>query len=206
MLAELDELAREAERIGTQAEELERGRRELPAQLEAAKAACEEAEAAAEDRQGIVSRVESTLTEAEQRGDGDRVVAIRRDATRAHDHARMAEQRLNAARAEEQRLSDEADRAERDRSDLVERAREIARALRERPGLTDQAGLEPADDLAELGRWTTEARAALFVARGQLATQREQLIRQANELGAAVLGEPLSASSAAVVARRVESR
>jgi hypothetical protein len=48
------------------------------------------------------------------------------------------------------------------------------------------------------------ARASLFVARGQVAAEREAVIRQANELGAVALGEPLTSASAAVVTRRVE--
>jgi hypothetical protein len=77
--------------------------------------------------------------------------------------------------------------------------------LRERPALAAASGTPPTEDLAAVARWATDARAALFVARGQLAAQREQLIRQANELAAAVLGEPVTAWSAAAAARRVEA-
>ena len=64
----------------------------------------------------------------------------------------------------------------------------------------------PPDDAApaDLATWATEARAALFVARGRLAAERDAVIRQANELAALVLGEPLSVQSAGLVARRVE--
>ncbi len=60
------------------------------------------------------------------------------------------------------------------------------------------------DSLEELAAWATETRAALYVRRAQAAAQREAAIRQANELGSALLGEPLVAQSAALVARRVE--
>ncbi|MDQ3857803.1 MAG: hypothetical protein M3327_05050, partial [Actinomycetota bacterium] len=71
-------------------------------------------------------------------------------------------------------------------------------------GLGSAAGAEAGPTLADVARWATEARAALFVARGRLAAEREALIRQANELGTVVLGEPLASQSAALVARRVE--
>ena len=52
--------------------------------------------------------------------------------------------------------------------------------------------------------WAGRARAALFVARGGLAAERDAVVRQANELGALVLGEPLTAGGPASVARRIE--
>ena len=52
--------------------------------------------------------------------------------------------------------------------------------------------------------WSEIARASLFVARGQLSAEREAVIRQANELGALALGEPLSAMGTGALARRVE--
>jgi hypothetical protein len=55
-----------------------------------------------------------------------------------------------------------------------------------------------------VAEWGTRARAALLVARSQLASERDAVVRQANELGASVLGEPLPALSAGEIARRVE--
>ena len=52
--------------------------------------------------------------------------------------------------------------------------------------------------------WTEVARASLFVARGQLSIEREAVIRQANELGAVALGEPLSSMGTGALTRRVE--
>jgi hypothetical protein len=120
------------------------------------------------------------------------------------DQLRTAERRAEAAAADATRITTEAEAAEREAGELVARSRALAEALRDRPGVADQAASDPGDDLASIGRWATEARAALFVARGRLAAEREAVIRQANELGTAVLGEPLAAQSAALVARRVE--
>jgi len=52
--------------------------------------------------------------------------------------------------------------------------------------------------------WTEVARASLFVASGQLSAEWEAIIRQANELGALTLGEPLSAMGTGALTRRVE--
>ena len=57
------------------------------------------------------------------------------------------------------------------------------------------------DDLIE---WASSKHAELFVALGQLDTQRERVIREANELATALLGEPTFGSTPAQVLERVE--
>ncbi len=96
----------------------------------------------------------------------------------------------------------------RRRTKLASRSEEAA-AAREAHELRERAARVEADppageSLEELAAWATETRAALYVRRAQVAAQREAAIRQANELGSALLGEPLVAQSAALVARRVE--
>ena len=54
---------------------------------------------------------------------------------------------------------------------------------------------EPGADLAD---WASRARAALLVERSSLDTRREQLVREANELASAQLGEQVSTSVAGV--------
>ena len=95
---------------------------------------------------------------------------------------------------------DEAEAAQRDAAALAARAKELAETLAGQPGIEPPDG----ETLEELAAWATQVRASLFVARARLAAEREAVIRQANELGSAVLGEPLVAQSAALVARRVE--
>ncbi len=63
---------------------------------------------------------------------------------------------------------------------------------------------EPGTGPQALADWGTQARAALLVARNQLATERDAVVRQALELGALLLGETLPQTSAAQVGRRVE--
>ncbi|MBA3788673.1 MAG: hypothetical protein H0X21_08270, partial [Actinobacteria bacterium] len=54
--------------------------------------------------------------------------------------------------------------------------------------------------------WVSRAHAAVFVARSGLETERERVVREANELAASVLGEPFSATSVDVVRKRLEQR
>ena len=81
----------------------------------------------------------------------------------------------------------------------------VAESLRGRPRLAEAAGHAPGPGLVGVIEWASGARAALFVARTAVATEREALIRQANELGSVILGEPLYAASPMVVAATVES-
>ena len=87
---------------------------------------------------------------------------------------------------------------------LHARVRKLAGDLRGRSRIADDAGKEPGPGLEGVEAWSAVARASLFVARGQLSAEREAVIRQANELGALALGEPLSAMGAGALTRRVE--
>ena len=89
--------------------------------------------------------------------------------------------------------------------ELLTRARKLAAELRGRPRIAEDAGKEPRPGLDGVEAWSEVARASLFVARGQLSAEREAVIRQANELGALALGEPLSAMGTGALTRRVEN-
>ena len=73
-----------------------------------------------------------------------------------------------------------------------------------RPRLTGEAVADPGSGPGGVAEWGTRARAALLVARSQLVTERDAVVRQANELGTALLGEALPPLGTAAVARRVE--
>jgi chromosome segregation ATPase len=196
-LAHLDELSREVERIGAEATTLSLRLARLPAERTAAAAEQAEAEREVEERRAEHVRAEAALAAAGSTADQ---ASARRDEIRARDLLHSSERRVAAAVAEEGRLAVEGEAAKRDAAALAVRARELAEAL------AGQPGIEPpeSDALEELASWSTQVRASLFVARARLAAEREAVIRQANELGSAVLGEPLVAQSAALVARRVE--
>jgi chromosome segregation ATPase len=204
VLGELDDLARATEDVRMRALELEAFRVRLPAERARIDAELTAAEREAAEAKDALARAENDLSAAEQARDGERIAATRRGVVRARDTLRMAVRRATEAREQRQRLNRDADEAEREAVALEERAGGIAAALRERPQLAEHAGGAPSPGLAGVSDWASRARAALFVVRASLAREREAVIRQANELGALVLGEPLTSLSAALVARRVE--
>ena len=204
VLAELDELARTANEVRVRAVALEAFFLRLPAQRERADAAVADLAREVESRADALERARRELATAEGGRDAERLAAARRLEVRTRDALRTAQRRYDGALAEKERLEAEADERGREVPQVEARAREIATLLRGRPRLAEQAGAEPRPGLAGVAAWAGNARAALFVARGALASERDAVIRQANELGALVLGEPLTASSASLVARRVE--
>ena len=204
LLAELDELYDACEAVRGRALELEAFFTLLPAERAAAGRAVEEARAAAAERRVAAERAAEELRAAEAAGKGERLAAARRFDVRARDAVCTAERLLREAEQVAERIEARAEAAGEEAKELARRARRLAVALAERPGLAAEAGALPEESLAGIAEWGTRARAALLVARGQLEAERDAVVRQANELGALVLGEPLTATSAAGVVQRVE--
>lgn len=198
MLDELDELAREVEQTGEEAARIRERQAALPDERDEAARTLVEAEREVEER-----RVSHEEAEAAAAG-GDDPAAARAE-VRAHDLLHSAKRRAMHARAGLERLDHERGQLVDDEAGLHGRAVEIAARLAERPGLSEAAGRAPGDTLDEAVDWATEARAALLVARSNLTAQRDAVIRQANELGALVLGEPLAARSPAAVRQQLET-
>jgi hypothetical protein len=204
VLAELDELYAACEAVRERALELEAFFVRLPGERSAAALAGEEARARAAERHEAAERAEHELRAAEAAGDAERLAAARRFEVRARDAERTARRLLREAEEHAAALEAQAADADAEAKELARRGGELAAALAERPRLAADAGAAPDEGLAGLAEWGTRARAALLVARGQLAAERDAVVRQANELGALVLGEPLTATSAAVVVSRIE--
>lgn len=180
---------------GEEAARIERRLAALPAEQSAAAGAVAEAERELAELRAV----------AEALPPSDEPEAARA-AQRARDRVRGAERRLAHARAELERLEHEAEELEAASAALAVRVRELADTLAQRPGLGDLTERRPGESLEEIAAWATEARAALLVARSGLVSQRDAVIRQANELGSLVLGEPLAARSPADVARLLAGR
>jgi len=89
-------------------------------------------------------------------------------------------------------------------STLAADAASLARELGAMPRLSRQVGEKPGQGLEALAEWGAAAHAALLVVRGGLETERERIVREANELGSAALGEPLGATRVAAVRERLE--
>jgi chromosome segregation ATPase len=206
VLTELDDLYAACEAVRGRALELEAFFVRLPDERAAASLAEQGARAAVDESRAAAERAAQELRAAEAVHDDQRIAAARRFDVRARDALRTAERRRREAEEHAARLEAQADAAADEAQKLARRARELAAALGERPRLAVEAGELPAEGLAGIADWGTRARAALLVARGQLAAERDAVVRQANELGALVLGEPLTATSAAGVVRRVERK
>ena len=204
LLTELDELYADVEAVRDRALELEAFFARLPAEREAARAAVEETRREAAEAEETAARAAAELRDAEAKGKDEHIAAARRFEVRARDATSTAARLAGEARAAAASLEERAARSEEEAASLAEDATDLAAALRRRPRLAVEAGSEPGAGLEGASEWAARARAALLVARSSLASERDAVIRQANELGTLVLGEPLGATAAAAVARRLE--
>jgi hypothetical protein len=200
LLEELDGLARRTDAVRVRALELEAFEARLPSRREGT--ASEVARAGAEEVAALDAL--SVAEDAVRTSTKEREAEARRFEVRARDRLSVAKRRRTEAEAAVDELESEAQAAHEEARGLASRAAAIAEQLRGRPRVAEDAGADPGSELDGIAGWGETARAALFVARGQVAAERDAVIRQANELGAVVLGEPLTSASAVVVARRVE--
>jgi hypothetical protein len=115
---------------------------------------------------------------------------------RAGDHLVVAGAAVERALAAHEALDREASELPRELDQLEERARLVAAAIVDVPS--------PGEGPTALADWASRAHAALFVASGSVDTQRERVIREANELATAILGEPTYGSTVAQARARVE--
>lgn len=159
------------------------------------------ARAELDQRRSAEQEAAAELAEAESRGDAGRIAESRRALARAQDSMAAGEARLARAEKAAGELEASAAAAQREQPELAARASAAAELLREAPRVS--APIEAGDDLVD---WGSRARAALFVARTGLENEREQIVREAVELGTAVLGEPVYGSTVAAVRRRLEDR
>jgi hypothetical protein len=163
------------------------------AQLESDDQAAEDARAAAER---AVADAEAEVEAA--RNDADRLAA-ERHVQQARDRVREAELWSERTRRERIRLALEADERQREAERLEARAHELAG----RPHL-EHAVAPPAGGLHGVLDWGARARGELLVAHAALATERDKVVREATELVASVLGEPLTATGVAGVRDRLQ--
>jgi chromosome segregation ATPase len=203
-LEQLDSVALEAAALGARAEELASVLATAPAERERLALALQDATRDANRRELALGEAEAELAEAERHHDRERLAAARRFQVRAADALAMARKHVGGCEAEIEDLERRVEAAERETPELESRAERTADTLRVLPRVAADAGRLPGRGLAGVSEWATAARAALLVARSGVGSEREAVIRQANELGAAILGEPVVAASAALVARRVE--
>jgi hypothetical protein len=138
------------------------------------------------------------LARVQERGSESARLEAARVAQRARDAVEEAELRVARAQQEQTRLEAEA----------AERGAEAEQLERHGLELSAHPRLEhdvapPATGLHGLLDWASRARGELLVSHAALATERDKLVREATELLAGVLGEPLAGIGVAGVRERL---
>jgi hypothetical protein len=194
--ARLLELEAAVVRVRERAEAIERFFAAYPDEEARLRAAIDAASAALEGRREELAMAESELAAAhtdDAREHAERAVA------RAVDHVSLAESALVRARSEHKAFERNAAELPAELTALETEARGVAAAshLAEPPPSAEPRGL---------ANWASRARAELFVALSQIDTQRERVIREANELASMLLGEATYGSTVAQALERVQAR
>jgi chromosome segregation protein len=207
-IAELAELESEVAAVRARAGGLEDFLERLPDERRQAAAAVAEARGELERRRAELRRAEEALAEAEarRRPDADAVAEARRAVVRTRDAVASGDRKLARAEEEAEQLEARAAEAERAVPELETESGRLAERLRALPRVSRAGAEEPRPGLEGVLGWAERALSTLFVARSGLETERERVVREANELGASALGEPLSATSVALVRKRLEER
>jgi len=159
---------------------------ELEADERAAAAEQTEADAAVREAEAALERA---------RKDDERLAAARA-LQQARDRVHAAEVWIAQAHEERARLQAEGDARRAEAESLATRVAELALLVRAVP--PPLPGVEGA--LA----WASRARGELLLERAALSNERDTLVREASELLASVLGEPLTSTGVAGVHDRLE--
>ena len=192
---QLLELEAAVARIRTRAETIDRFFATYPDEQARLATDIDEATAALERRREELTAAESELAAA--RTDDDRERA-EKAAARAVDHVALAEAALLRVRSAHEGFESEAAELPAELQALEAEARGFA-ASAQLPELPPSAGPRG------LTEWASRSHAELFVALSQIDTQRERIIREANELASMLLGEATYGSTVAQALRRVQA-
>jgi hypothetical protein len=187
------------ERLQTEVEELRAHASAAGAFLDALPGAL--AECAADERAAIDARDEAgkAVGAAEQlvehAGKDDQRLEAERALQQARDDLHAAELWVAQAREAHAELERDGKARRAEAESLVQRALELAPRVRDVP--SGSASLDGALD------WASRARGAILLERSALARERDEIVREATELLASVLGDPLTATGAAGVRERL---
>jgi hypothetical protein len=203
-IAEVGELQHETASVRERAATLEEFLAGLPEKRAAAADAVRAAEGEEEERRRAHAETEAELERVEGSRDDERVAGARRAELRARDALAGARRKLERAGEEREELERAAAAAAAEAPAVEARASALAERLARVPRISHASTEAPAPGLAGAIAWSERARAALFVVRGGLDAERERVVREANELAASALGDPVAATSVAGVRRRIE--
>ena len=194
----LDDALREVADIRSRAAALSRFLAELPAARTRLQETVAGARSELESARAAVWEAATALAEAEGREEDQALARARAALARADVHARLRESRVRRVEEKLEELERQAHSVSHDADELARRATEAARAF--------SLAAAPAGGLSELADWGTRARAELFARVAHLQREREAVVREANEMGSAALGEPLYASRISLVRAELERR
>lgn len=200
-LAGIASVSAEVERIRLRADELHGLIERLPGE----RALVEEqiSDAARALVRARAEQVEAALAVERARGDDAGEIARRvegRAAADVHD----AEERSDRLTRRRATLEHDGEQLTAEAIDLERLAATVAAKLGAWPRVSVTA--PPGSGLGELAAWGARAHAAVLVARAGLEAERESIVREANELAASALGEPLYTANVALVRRALEKR
>lgn len=201
LLATLGALDRRVSEARARAEQVAAFRARLPADRTHLETALSEAGRELEAAREAFARAREAVERA--RNEDARATARRHEAHAASD-LHTTEGRRDRLAARQQALAREAEQAEEEAAALDAVARELSSELESAPRVARPE--PPAPGIEGVLEWAARVHAAVFVARSGLETERERVVREANELAASVLGEPLYATSVALVRQRLEER
>ena len=201
LLATLAALDRRIGEVRAGAERVAAFRERLPADRTHLETALAEAERQLEAARDAAARAHEAVERA--RNEDARATARRHEAHAASD-LHTTEERRDRLVVRGEALDREAEDAEAEAAMLDAAARELSTELESAPRVARPE--PPAPGIEGVLEWAARAHAAVFVAGSGLETERERVVREANELAASVLGEPLYATSVALVRQRLEER
>jgi chromosome segregation ATPase len=207
-LEPVEELSRRAAHVHERALALERFLAGAPVEL----AGLEREEVEARERRTEADRAlaaaERTAEEvsSSRRASDEKRAQAERALVRAREAAADAAAHIERVLESQRRLLAEEQAARGEATLLAHEAADTTAAVRELPRVSDSGRTPPGDTLPDLAAWADRVEAALLVVRGGLIVERERLLREAGELAAAALGEPLYGASVSMVLRRLEER
>jgi len=199
-LADVEELQHAVDRIRGRAAAVGAFLAALPAERERRAAAVLAAEQRLAAAEAELAAAELELAHAREK----ERAAAERAAAEAREDARVASGELARARDSVAALEADAVEAAAESAALERQAAAAAEQLAALPRLAREAAAAPGSGLGAIEPWAARARAALLVLHGTLAAERDAVVREANELGSAVLGESLGATGVPGVRERVE--
>jgi hypothetical protein len=150
-----------------------------------------------------LAEAEEALAHAEERGRDDARLAAERAVQHARDALHEAEQRVGRARAERERLLRDEQEQRDDGDRLVLEVQPLADALASNPRISTEPPRPHLDGVLE---WASRARGDLLLAHAGLVTEQDRVVREATELVASAVDEPLPPNGVPGVRERLLGR